>query len=62
MNQNNASRDESPSRRRRPSFNTATSAGSSPIATLGAAEDDPQADNAGAAPTKSVSYGSDGDM
>ena len=62
MNRNNASRDESPSRRRRPSFNTTTPASRSPIATQDAAEDDQQAGNAGAAPTTFVSYGSDGDM
>ncbi len=62
MNRNNASRDESPSRRRRPSFNTTTPASRSPLATHDAAEDDQQAGNAGAAPTTFVSYGSDGDL
>ena len=62
MNRNNASRDESPSRRRRPSFNTARSTDSSPNSTHDAVEDDLQAGNAGAAPTTFVSYGSDGDL
>ena len=62
MNRNNASRDESPSRRRRPSFNTTTPASRSPIATHDAAEDDQQAGNAGAAPTTFGSYGSNGDL
>ncbi len=51
MNRNNASCDDSPLRRRRPSFNTATSADRSPLDTPGVTEDDHLEDDAGAAPT-----------
>jgi hypothetical protein len=51
MNRSNASRDESPLRRRRPSFNTATSTDRSPLDTPGVSEDDHLEDDAGAAPT-----------
>jgi hypothetical protein len=51
MNWNNASRDDSPLRRRRPSFNTATSTDRSPLDTPGVSEDDHLEDDAGAAPT-----------
>ncbi len=46
MNQKSASRDESPSHRRRPSFDTTSSASRSPTWM-----DDQRADDAGAAPT-----------
>ena len=48
MNRKSASRDESPSRRRRPSFDTTSSATCSPYGM-----DDQRADDAGAAPTYS---------
>ena len=48
MNRKSASRDESPPRRRRPSFDTTPSASSSPYG-----KDDQRADDAGAAPTYS---------
>jgi hypothetical protein len=51
MNQNKASRNDSPHRRRRPSFNTATSADRSPLDTPRVTEDDHLDDDAGAAPT-----------
>jgi hypothetical protein len=62
MNRNNASCDDMPSRRRRSSFNTARSAGSSPTTARAAGEDDPQANIVDAAPTTLVSFGHDGDM
>ena len=52
MNRKSASRDESPSRRRRPSFDTTSSATCSPYGM-----DDQRADDAGAAPTYSCHPG-----
>ncbi len=57
MNQGKASRNESPLRRRRPSFNTVTSTHRSPLATPAVTEDHHLEDDAGAALTTHASCG-----